>query len=112
MASAAPLGWLNAVDFLHVDNRFAIPLVVEGGEVMCRFVPLLVNIGVASFRGARLRCKKKIGGDEIACRGFNGRGEKMPCCAAAFFIHACRWQRGIFDEVVLVGQIVLGNFRA
>ena len=90
MASAAPFGGLNAVHFLHIDNRFAVPLVVEGGEVMRRFVPLLVNIGVASFCGACLRCEEEIGGDEIAGGGFNGRGEKVSCRAAAFLIHTRR----------------------
>ena len=79
---------------------------------MRRFVPLLVNIGVASFCSASLRCEEEIGGDEIASRGFNGRGEKVPGCAAALLIHARRRKRGVFDEIVLVGQIVLRHFRA
>ena len=35
----------------------------------------------------------------------------MSRCAAAFFVHARRWQCGVFDEVGFIWQIVLCEFR-
>ena len=49
VAAATPFRRLDAVDFLHIDNRLAIPLIVERGEMMGGFVPLLIDIWVAPF---------------------------------------------------------------
>ena len=49
VAAATPLGRLDTVDLLHIDDRLTIPLVVERGEVMGGFVPLPIDIWVAPF---------------------------------------------------------------
>ena len=92
MATAAPLGWLNAVNLLHVHYRLAIPLIVEGSEVMRRFVPLVVDVGVTVAFGAGMRSQEKIGGNETAGVGFDRAGEEMPSAASALFMHT-GWRR-------------------
>ena len=54
VAPAAPLGRLGADRVLHVLNRLAVPLVIEGREMMSRAVPLIVDIFVAALAGVRL----------------------------------------------------------
>jgi len=51
VAARAPLGRTHACDFLHVLDALAVPLVVEGREMMHRAVPLFVDIRVATLAG-------------------------------------------------------------
>ena len=63
VTATAPFGRLDPVDILHIHNRFAIPLIVEGGEVMRRFVPLFVDVRMASAFGTGLGGQKEVGGN-------------------------------------------------
>ena len=106
MTAAAPFRRLNAVDLLHVHYRLAVPLIVEGGEVMRRLVPLFVDIGMTVALGAGVRCQKKICGDEAAGVGFDGTGEKMTAAASALFVHAGWRGRRIPDEIIGVWAVM------
>ena len=74
---------------------------------MRRFVPLFVDVRVASAFGASLGGEKEIGGDQIAGIGFDGGGEERAIGAAAFLIHTGRRREWVFYKVVWVGAIVL-----
>ena len=102
-----PFGRLDPVDILHIHNRFAIPLIVEGGEVMRRFVPLFVDVGVAAALGTGLGGQKEIGGDQVAGIGLDGSGEERSIGATAFLIHTGRGREWVFHQIVGVGSIVL-----
>ena len=107
MTPTAPFGRLDPVDILHIHHRFAIPLVVKGGEVMRRFVPLFVDVRVASTFGTGLGGQKEIGGDQIAGIGLDGGGKERSVGATAFLIHTGRRRERVFYEIVRVGSIVL-----
>ena len=67
VAAGAPLGGLGADHILHVFDRFAVPLIVEGGEVVHGGVPLLVDIGMAPLAG--VGSHEEIGGNQVAAGG-------------------------------------------
>ena len=48
VTSPAPLGRRLAHHALHVLDRLAVPLVVEGGQVVRLAFPLVIDIGVAA----------------------------------------------------------------
>src|SRR4029077_7340033 len=95
VAAGAPFGLFDAVDFLHVLDAFAIPLIVEGREVMHGALPLLVNVGVAAFAG--LGIEEVVGGDVVAVFGLDGAGEEFAVGAVAFLIHGGGSEGGIVD---------------
>src|SRR6267378_7201558 len=97
VAAGAPFGLFYAVDFLHVFDAFAIPLIVEGREVVHGALPLLVDVGVAAFAG--LRFQKVVGGDVVAVFGLDGAREKFAAGAVAFLIHGGRGDGGVVDAV-------------
>ena len=53
MTACAPLGRPRALDVLHVLDTLAIPLIVERRKMMCRALPLLVDILMAALAGIR-----------------------------------------------------------
>ena len=61
---------------------------------MRRFVPLFVDVRVASTFGTSLGGQKEIGGNQVAGIGLDGGGEEWPIGAAAFLIHTGR-RRGV-----------------
>src|ERR1700676_3056296 len=97
VAAGAPFGLFHAVDFLHVLDAFAIPLIVEGREVVHGALPLLVNVGMAAL--ASLRFQEVVGGDVLAVLGLNGAGEKFAVGAVAFLVHGGGCDGGIADAV-------------
>ena len=74
---------------------------------MRRFVPLFVDVRVASTFGTGLGGQKEIGGDQIAGIGLDGSGEERSIGAAAFLIHTGRRREWVFHKIVRVGSIVL-----
>ena len=54
VAAGAPFRWLHAGYILHVLDAFAIPRIVEGGEMVRGALPLLVDVGVAALAALRL----------------------------------------------------------
>lgn len=75
------------------------------------FVPLPIDVWMASLGGAGLRCEKEIGWNQRTRLCFDGCGKEVPGRAAAFFVHT-RWREcGVFDEIGFVRQIVLRKFR-
>src|SRR5256886_15029689 len=65
VAAGAPLRGLYAGDVLHVFDTLAIPLIVEGREVVHRTVPLGVNVRVATLAGVRFQigrasCRERV----------------------------------------------------
>src|SRR6202795_2843018 len=97
VAAGAPFGLFYAVDFLHVLDAFAIPLIVEGGEVVHGALPLLVDVGVAALAG--LGFQEIVGGDVFAVFGLHGAGKKFAAGAVAFLIHGGGGDGGIVDTV-------------
>src|SRR6266481_4160948 len=97
VAASAPLGLLYAVDFLHVFDAFAIPLIVKRREVVHGALPLLVNVGVAAL--ASLGFQKVVGGDVVAVFSLDGTGEEFAAGTVAFLIHGGGSERGIVDAV-------------
>src|SRR5258708_35691316 len=85
VAAGAPFGLLHAVNFLHVLDAFAIPLIVERREVVHGALPLLVNVGVAALAG--LRFQEVVGRDVVAVFGLDGAGEEFTAGTVAFLIH-------------------------
>src|SRR6266403_5453935 len=97
VAAGAPFGLFYAVDFLHVFDAFAIPLIVEGREVVHGALPLLVNVGVAALAG--LGFQKVVGGDVVAVFGLNGTREEFTAGTVAFLIHGGGGDGGVVDAV-------------
>src|SRR5262249_13687739 len=54
VAAGAPFGSFYTSNVLHVFDAFAVPLIVEGREVVGRAVPLPVYVAVAALAGLRL----------------------------------------------------------
>src|SRR5438477_10537669 len=97
MAAGAPLGGTRASDFLHVLDALAVPLVVEGREMMHRAVPLLVDVGMAALAGVRFH--EVLGGNIAAVSGLRGAGEELPLRTVAFAVHSVGLQQRIRDAV-------------
>ena len=75
------------------------------------FVPLPIDVWMASLGGASLRCKKEIGWNQCTRLCFDGCGKEVTGRAAAFLVHTRRRECGVFDEVSFIRQIVLRKFR-
>src|SRR5262249_37183299 len=97
VASGAPFRRLYADHILHVLNALAIPLVIKGGEVVHRAIPLIENVLVATLAGRGLH--------EVFARylplmhGLRGTGEERASGAVALAFHG-EWRRfGISDFV-------------
>src|SRR5258708_35193264 len=88
VAAGAPFGLFYAVDFLHVFDAFAIPLIVEGREVVHGALPLLVDVGVAPLAGWQFQ--EVVGGDVAAVFGLDGAREKFAVGAVALLVHGAR----------------------
>src|ERR1700756_1222138 len=97
VAACAPFGLFHSVDFLHVLDAFAIPLIVEGREVVHGALPLLVDVRVATLAG--LGFQEIVGGDVVAVFGLHGAGEEFAVGAVALLIHGGRGDGGIADAV-------------
>src|SRR5216683_4513194 len=97
VAAGAPFGLFYAVDFLHVLDAFAVPLIVEGREVVHGALPLLVDVRVATLAG--LGFQEVVGGDVAAVFGLRGAGEKFAVGAVAFLIHGGGSDGGIADAI-------------
>src|SRR5260370_15639063 len=85
MAARAPFGRLHAIDFLHVLNALAIPLIVEGRKMMHGALPLLVNVRVAAFAGLRLQ--KIVGRNVFSVDGLRRAGKEFSVRTVAFVFH-------------------------
>src|SRR5437870_13921729 len=97
MAANAPLGGTRASDFMHVLDALAVPLVVEGREMMHRAVPLLVDVGMAALAGIRFH--EVLGGNIAAVSRLRGAGEEFPLRTVAFAVDSLRRHRRIGDAV-------------
>src|SRR6266480_5175921 len=97
MAAGAPLGRTRTSDFLHVLDALAVPLVVEGREMMHRAVPLLVDVGMAALAGVRFH--EVLGGNIAAVSRLRGAGEELPLRTVAFAVHSLRRHQRIGDAV-------------
>ena len=85
VAAGAPLGRFNADCVLHVLDAFAIPGVVEGGEMVRGALPLFVDVGVAAF--AALRLHKIRGRNLTVMQRLSGAGEEWARRSVAFVVH-------------------------
>ncbi len=75
VAAGAPLRGLYAGDVLHVFDTLAIPLIVEGREVVHRTVPLGVNVRVATLAGVRFH--EILRGYVDVVNGLRGTGKEF-----------------------------------
>ena len=105
VTAATPERRLDSVHVLHVFNRFAIPLVIKGREVMHGALPLVVNVRVASAAG--LRIHEELGVDRLVVRRLGGAREHKIICPAAFLFHAQRRRDGIADRVLGVWEAMM-----
>ncbi len=105
VAARAPLRGPRAHDVLHVLDRPAVPLVVEGREVVGGGGPLLVDLLVAA--GAGVAGHEEVGRDRAAHVGLRGGREEGALRAAAFAVHAVRGQGRVRDAIALRGVPVL-----
>ena len=76
------------------------------------FIPLLIDIWVASLGGAGFRRKEEIGWDQLTGICFDGRGKEVSGCTTAFFVHARGGECWVLDEIRFIRQVVLCEFRA
>ena len=95
VAAGTPFRRLRANHILHVLDRLAIPLVVERGEMMCRRVPLVVDLAVAP--AAHLAGHEEVRRNGPADVGARRRREERRPGAAAFFFHLRRDAARIVD---------------
>src|SRR5262249_56096599 len=85
VAAGAPLAALRAAQLLHVENRGAVELVVEGRVVVHRSAPLLVDIFVAL--ATQLRVHEEVGGNQPAGVGIRRRWPERRLRSRALFSH-------------------------
>jgi hypothetical protein len=57
VTSTAPLRRFRTDHTLHILNRFSVPLIIKGREMMRRGIPLIKDIGMAAF--AALGCEEE-----------------------------------------------------
>ena len=109
VTAGAPLGRLRADDILHVLDGLAIPLIVERGEVMCRRVPLIVNLFVTSATiFARHEKRRRDGAADV---GFGARRKEGLLRPRAFLFHHERHQAGIDDLITIRARITIVSRR-
>ena len=104
VAAGAPFGRTHTGDFLHVLDALAIPLIVEGREMVHRAVPLFVDIRMAAL--ASVRFHEVLRGNVAAMFGLRGAGEEFPLRAVAFRIHGFRRHQWIGDAI----RVLPGDF--
>ncbi len=109
VAAGAPLGGLGADHILHVFDGLAVPLIVEGGEVVHGGVPLLVDIGMAPLAG--VGGHEEIGGNQVAAGGGGRGGEERTLRSVSFLFHGERRAGRVADAVGLVreGALIAGQ---
>src|SRR5678816_4830379 len=100
MAAAAPLRRLRPDGVLHVLDRLAIPLVVEGREMVHGAFPLGRDIGVTAFGPARgLGVEKEVARQVLRADRFVGRREEWIGLTTPLLHRVDRRRRGIHDAV-------------
>lgn len=97
MATGAPFGGLDSDGVLHVLDALAIPLIVEGREMMRGAGPLVINVCVALF--ASLGFQEKLSGDLRILGHFDRSGGKRSRETAALVVHGGRRDCWVFDVV-------------
>src|SRR5215471_8159992 len=97
VASGTPFGSLHAIDFLHVLDALAIPLIVERREMMRGALPLPIDVRVAMLADGGV--KEIILRDGFARVGLAGTWEEVAAGAVAFGVHGRGGDRRIFDSV-------------
>ena len=109
VAAGAPLGGPGADHVLHVFDGLAIPLVVEGGEVVHGGVPLLVDIGMAPLAG--VGSHEEIGGNQVAAAGGGRGGEEGTLGSVSLLFHGERRAGRVADAVgrVREGALIAGQ---
>ena len=104
VAAGAPLGGTNAGDILHVLDTLAVPLIVEGREMVHRAVPLLVNVRMAAL--ASVGFHEVLGGNVATMFSLRGTGEEFSLGAVAFAVHGFRGHQRIGNVIrVLPGDL-------
>src|ERR1700685_3850261 len=88
VASATPLGRLGANRVLHILDALAVPLIVEGREMMRRAEPLIVDVFMAAFAGVGLH--EKLAGNLLSAVNLRRTGKEWPIRTIAFAIHGGR----------------------
>jgi len=86
MAAGAPLGRTHAGNVLHVLDAFPVPSVVEGGEMVHRAVPLLINIRMARWQASDFMKYLRNVPPCLVCAS----GEKLSLEAVTFAVHCFR----------------------
>ena len=114
VASGAPLRGLRPDRILHILDRFPVPLVVEGGEMMGRGVPLVVDLLVATR--TRLRVHEKVRRNRPAGARRRRRWKEWTVRSLSRPLVLHRQRRGCrVDDIVAVGarapQILRGDHR-
>ena len=97
VASATPFRGLRADRVLHVLDRFAIPLIVEGREMVRGAEPLVVDVFVAALAGVRLH--EKLAGNFLPAVHLCGTGEERAFGTVAFAIHVIGGHGRILNAV-------------
>src|SRR6266705_2460940 len=95
VAATAPLRRTRAHHLLHVLNALAVPLIVEGGEVVRGGVPLHVDVLVATL--TRLRLHEELAGNQFAIDRLRRTWKERPIRSIALALHALRWGCGVLN---------------
>src|SRR5207302_3312920 len=93
----APFRGPHSRDVLHVFDAFAVPLIVEGREAVCRAGPLRINVNVTALAGVGLH--EILRGNLAAVCGLRRAGKEKSLRAIAFAVHGGRWHLRILDAV-------------
>src|SRR5581483_5354845 len=94
---AAPLRGPGSHHLLHVLDGLAVPLIIEGREVVHRGVPLVEDVCVTA--PARLGAHEELGGYQLAVHGLRGAGKEGTGWTVAFAIHGVGRSRRIMDAI-------------
>src|SRR5580692_1292995 len=97
MAATAPLRGLGADRVLHVLDRLAVPLIIEGRKVVGRAEPLVVDVFVAALAGVGLH--EKLAGNFLVAVDLSGTREERSLRAIALAVHRVGRHGGVLDAV-------------